>query len=236
MHIIPIENLFIMLIPIAIVWYFYKKWTGDSIEVIKATVRMSVQLMLIGYALVFIFENKSYWLGLAIVSFMIFAASLISLRNVQNRTLNEFKNIFLAIFIAGSFNLYLVLEFVLNLTELYEPRFMIPLAGMIYANAMNAVALSGERFEKEILRNEYDKARALTLKASLIPQMNAFFAVGLVSLPGMMTGQILSGVDPIIAVRYQIVVMAMVLGSAGISVVLYLTLKKKSLKSEHKLS
>lgn len=227
MHIIPIENLFIMLLPIAIVWYFYKKWTGDSVEIIKATVRMSLQLMLIGYALVFIFNNDSHWLGLSIVLFMIFAASLISLRNLENRSVGEFKNIFLAILIAGSFNLYLVLEFVLNLSPLYEPRFVIPLAGMIYANAMNAVALGGERFEKEIKRNVFHEARKITLKASLIPQINAFFAVGLVSLPGMMTGQILSGVDPIVAVRYQIVVMAMVLGSAGISVIIYLSLKKK---------
>lgn len=229
MNIIPIENLFVMLLPITIVWYYYNKWTGDSVEIIKATVRMSLQLILIGYVLVFIFNNDSYWLGLSIVLFMIFAASLISLRNLENRSINEFKNIFLAILIAGSFNLFLVLEFVLKLSPLYEPRFVIPLAGMIYANAMNAVALGGERFEKEIKRNDFYQARKVTLKASLIPQINAFFAVGLVSLPGMMTGQILSGVDPIVAVRYQIVVMAMVLGSAGMSVIIYLLLKKRAL-------
>lgn len=99
---------------------------------------------------------------------------------------------------------------------------------MLYANCMNAVSLVAERFEKEREAYTYEKARAIAFKASLIPQINSFLAVGLVSLPGMMTGQVLSGVDPIIAVRYQIMVMFMILGSSGISTVLYLCQKKKS--------
>ncbi|WP_324173028.1 ABC transporter permease [Sulfurimonas sp.] len=66
----------------------------------------------------------------------------------------------------------------------------------------------------------------MSFRASLIPQINSFLAVGLVSLPGMMTGQILVGIDPIVAVRYQIMVMFMVLGSSGISTILYLLQKK----------
>ena len=65
-------------------------------------------------------------------------------------------------------------------------------------------------------------ARTTALDAALIPQVNALLAVGLVSLPGMMTGQILSGVDPLIAVRYQIVVMCMIFGSSGLAAVAYL--------------
>jgi putative ABC transport system permease protein len=66
----------------------------------------------------------------------------------------------------------------------------------------------------------------VAFKASLIPQINSFLAVGLVSLPGMMSGQILAGVDPLVAVRYQMMVMFMILGSSGISTVSYLYLKK----------
>ena len=87
---------------------------------------------------------------------------------------------------------------------------VIPLAGMIYANAMNAVSLGAERYESELEHGEVT-ARSRAFRSALIPQVNAFLAVGLVSLPGMMTGQILSGVDPLIAVRYQMMVMAMVL-------------------------
>lgn len=227
MQIIPIENLFFMLIPILIVWYFYKNWTGSSYEIPKATIRMTIQLILIGYALVYIFNNDSYLIGLGIIIFMMIAATFISLRNIKEKSLTEFFYILTAIFFAGSFNLFLVLELVIELDPTYQPRYIIPLAGMIYAMCMNAVALSGERFEKEIKRVDFKEARKITLSGALIPQINAFLAVGLVSLPGMMTGQILSGVDPIIAVRYQIVVMAMVLGSAGMSVIIYLSLKEK---------
>ena len=68
----------------------------------------------------------------------------------------------------------------------------------------------------------FEDARAVALKAALIPITNSLFAVGLVSLPGMMTGQILSGVSPFIAARYQIMVMCMIFGAAGISAALFL--------------
>ena len=98
------------------------------------------------------------------------------------------------------------------------PSYMIPLAGMIFANAMNAVSLAIERLEAETDRDvPYDRARIIALRASLIPITNSLLAVGLVSLPGMMTGQILSGISPFIAARYQIMVMCMIFGSAGIS-------------------
>ena len=117
---------------------------------------------------------------------------------------------------------------VLDLNPWYETRFLIPLAGMIFANAMNAVSISAERFETERDRGySYIESRATSYKAALIPIINSLFAVGLVSLPGMMTGQILSGVDPLIAVHYQMMVMLMILGSAGISVAVYLILMKK---------
>jgi len=153
-------------------------------------------------------------------------SSLITLRNLQNRSIKSYIFIFVSIAFGGTINLFLILEFVLDLTTLYEPRYVIPIAGMIYANCMNAISISAERFEKEIINTNYKKARQIAFKSALIPNINAFLAVGLVSLPGMMTGQILSGVDPLIAVRYQIVVMAMVLGSSGISVVTYLSLQK----------
>lgn len=216
-----------MLIPVGVVGYFYYRWIGNSKEIALATVRMVVQLLLIGYLLVYIFNNQNSLVGLLIVLFMVFVSSLIALRNVENRDLQTYFKIFISILIGGSINLLLVLYVVIDLEPLYQPRFIIPLAGMIYANAMNAISLASERFENEIKHSSYEEARAVAFKGALIPQINSFLAVGLVSLPGMMTGQILSGVDPTVAVRYQIVVMCMVLGSAGISVISYLLLNRK---------
>jgi putative ABC transport system permease protein len=112
---------------------------------------------------------------------------------------------------------------VIDVQPWYEPRYLVPLAGMIFASAMNAVSLAAERFEAERVGGKaYPDARRTALRAALIPLINTLLAVGLVALPGMMTGQILSGVSPLIASRYQIVVMCMVFGSSGIAAACYL--------------
>ncbi len=137
------------------------------------------------------------------------------------------KYAFISIIIGGGLTLILVTQGVLNLKPWYQPQLMIPLAGMIFANAMNSVSLAAERLNAEMANKvPYEEARKIALQAAMIPVVNSMFAVGLVSLPGMMTGQILSGVSPQIAVRYQIMVMCMIFGSAGISAALFLVLGK----------
>lgn len=226
---ISFYNLTLTIIPLVIVWFFYKKWTNNSSEIIISTIRMLVQLLAIGYILIFIFENKKLYLGILILLLMIIISSFITIRNTKEKSKSHFLQIFLSILGAGSINL-LVIVLVLNLEYNYEPRYIIPLAGMIFANTMNALSLAIERFEKEIEREDnFEIAREIAFKACMIPQINALLAVGVVSLPGMMTGQILSGVDPLIAVRYQILIMTMVLSSAGISTIIYFLLKKRAL-------
>lgn len=227
MHKIEIINLTYLLLPLGVVGYFYYKWVGNKTEILYASFRMVTQLLLIGYLLTYIFENKSSLTTTLVIIVMVFSASFITFRNITKKDSSIYLKILISIFIGGSINLFLVIFFVLDINYL-EPRVIIPIAGMLYANCMNAVSLVAERFEKEIENKNYKDARAVAFKASLIPQINSFLAVGLVSLPGMMTGQILSGVDPIIAVRYQIMVMLMVLGSSGISTILYLFQKSRA--------
>ena len=225
---ISLLNLFWVMIPVAIVIVIYMRWTQDKATLFYALFRMIIQLLLIGYVLTYIFSAHSPYLVVLILGVMLIAASVISMRPLQRQKKSLYLHAFISIFIGGIFTLMMVILGVLDLNPWYEPRFLIPIAGMIFANSMNAVSISAERFESEIRReNSYKDARATSYKAALIPIINALFAVGLVSLPGMMTGQILSGVDPLIAVRYQIMVMLMVLGSAGISVAIYLILLKK---------
>ncbi|EIF51647.1 MULTISPECIES: ABC transporter permease [Sulfurovum] len=221
-------NLLWVMIPVAIVIVIYIRWTQDKVTLFYALFRMLIQLILIGYVLTYIFNVDSPYLVLLILSVMLIAASIISMRPLEKRQNKFYLYAFLSICIGSIFTLLMVVFGVLSLDSWYEPRYIIPLAGMIFANAMNAVSIAAERVESEINRgNAYINARVISFKAALIPRINMLFAVGLVSLPGMMTGQILSGVDPLIAVRYQIMVMLMILGSAGISVVIYLMLLKK---------
>ncbi|MGB5506253.1 MAG: ABC transporter permease [Sulfurovum sp.] len=226
---ISLLNLFWVMIPVAVVIVIYMRWTQDKTTLLYALFRMLIQLMLIGYVLTYIFDAESPYLVVSILCVMLIAAAIISMRPLQKHYKSLYLYAFISIFIGGVFTLMMVVFGVLDLDPWYEPRFLIPIAGMIFANSMNAVSISAERFESEIGReNSYIDARATSYKAALIPIINALFAVGLVSLPGMMTGQILSGVDPLIAVRYQIMVMLMILGSAGISVAIYLMFLKKN--------
>ena len=198
---------------------------------------MLVQLLMIGYFLSYIFDSNNGWIVMTVIAVMIIIASWISLRTIRNKRLLLYPKALTSLIIGGGTTLILVTQFVLNLKPWYLPSYFIPLAGMIFANAMNSVSLAADRLEAEIGRNiEYEKARNIAFRASLIPITNSLFAVGLVSIPGMMTGQILSGVSPLIAARYQIMVMCMVFGAAGISSACFLTLVKPNIALKDKLT
>jgi len=203
------------------------KWKLDYKKSIYAVARMLIQLMLIGFSLAYIFEATSFWIVIVVLMIMLLAASWISLRTMKLNKMVLFKKCFISILVGGGLVLVLITQGVLVLDPWYLPSYMIPLGGMIFANSMNSISLAGERLESEIAKGiTYEKGRVIALNAALIPITNSLLAVGLVSIPGMMTGQILSGVSPFIAARYQIMVMCMIFGSTGISVSLFLSLIK----------
>ncbi|MBL4711438.1 MAG: ABC transporter permease [Gammaproteobacteria bacterium] len=224
---IPIFNLSLAFIPALITIVILYKWSLNSTNALYAVSRMLVQLLLIGYFLTYIFESDSAGIVIIILAIMVFASSWIALGTIADKRMQLYKHAFVAIAIGGGFTVLLITQGVLTLDPWYAPASMVPIAGMVFANAMNSVSLAAERLNAEISRNvPYDEARKIALQASLIPVINSLFAVGLVSLPGMMTGQILSGVSPLIAVRYQIMVMCMILGSAGIATAYFLVTVK----------
>lgn len=230
MQTISLFHLTFAFVPVVIVVAALFWWSLESKNAIYALARMLVQLLLIGYVLTFIFKTESALVVIGVLSIMLLISSWISLRSLHQRNRLQFARILGSIALGGVFTLALVTQAVLDLNPWFDPRYMIPLAGMIFANAMNTVALAAERYESEVERVDYSEAKRTALRAALIPLINSLFAVGLVSLPGMMTGQILSGVSPLIAARYQIVVMCMIFGSAGISAVCYLLLVENKSK------
>ena len=193
-----------------------------------AVIRMLAQLAAIGYLLVFIFTTKNPAIIIAVMGVMITAAAWIALRTVPTKRRALYPAALFSIFFAGTSVLILITQGVLQIDPWYKPQFMVPLAGMIYAYSMNALSLGADRFYHEIDQGvDTISARSSAYRAALIPATNSFFATGLVLIPGMMTGQILSGVDPLIAARYQIMVMAMVFGAGGLSSAIFLTLVSK---------
>ena len=222
-----IDLLWIVL-PVLGVLGIYWRWSLGIRQAIHAVVRMVLQLIVIGYALLYIFAVENSVIVVGILGVMLAAASIITLRPVRKKTKSLYFKVLGSIAVGGIITLVIVTQCVVGLDPWHQPRYLIPLAGMIFANAMNAVSIAAERFEAEIDRScTYTIARAAAFQAALIPVVNSLFAVGLVSLPGMMTGQILSGISPLVATRYQIMVMCMIFGSAGISCAVYLHFQKK---------
>ena len=230
-QIISLADLSIAFIPVFIGLVFLYKWSLNTKQACFALSRMLVQLLLIGYVLSYIFYSDNAWLIAAILVMMVLVSSWIALGTIKDNRMLLLKYAVIAIALGGGFTLLLMTQGVLSLEPWYQPKVLIPLAGMIFANSMNSVSLCAERLTSELEnKQEYDQARKLALNAASIPVINSLFAVGLVSLPGMMTGQILSGISPLIAARYQIMVMCMIFASAIISAVIFLVLVKPKFK------
>jgi len=208
---------------VAIVIMF--RWAAGAKTAIYATARMLLQLLLIGYVLIYIFDADQPGIIVGVLLVMLVAASWIAIRPVQQKQPHVYRSAFIAIAFSGVLTLALVSQWVIGVDPWFSPRYLIPLAGMIFAGAMNTVSLAAERLQAETARGvPFSESRRIALQASMIPMINSLFAVGVVALPGMMTGQILSGVSPIVAAKYQIVVMTMLFGVSGMSAAIYITL------------
>jgi len=222
---IDISSLMITLVPVAVVIWIQYRWSGDHKEGLYAVSRMLGQLLIIGYFLGYIFNARSAWIIVLVLAVMILVSSWIALRTVKIQRTRLYRYVLIAMLAGGGGILVIVTQFVLSLKPWFQPQYMIPLASMIFSNTMNCISLAAERFEEERSNGrDYETARNKAFRTALIPMINSLFAVGLVSLPGMMTGQILSGVDPLVAARYQIMVMAMIFASGGIASAVYLIL------------
>jgi putative ABC transport system permease protein len=229
MYSITLFDIALAFIPVAVTLVIVFYWSNGIRNAAIAIARMLIQLLLIGYALEFIFNSSNHWIILAVLCFMLVAASWIALVPLPVKKTDLLLYSLAAIAGGGIVNLVLITQAVIHADPWYQPSVLIPLGGMIFANAMNSVSLAGERLYSELgNRVDYARARNIAFQAAMIPTINSLLAVGLVSLPGMMTGQILAGTSPLVAVRYQIVVMCMVFSSAGISTALFLWLIRRA--------
>ena len=232
---ISLQGLIFAFLPVAVVIGIMFCWSTGAPTAIYAALRMLIQLLLIGYVLVYIFETDQPKFIIAVLVIMLTAASWIAIRPLQEKRPHMYLNSLGAISVGSVLTLALVIQLIIDVEPWFSPSYVVPLGGMIIASAMNTVSLAAERFQFEYDRETpYIEARRIAFQASLIPIINSCFAVGLVTLPGMMTGQILSGVSPLLAARYQIVVMTMLFGASGISAALYLVLANRSQRRKSK--
>lgn len=205
--------------------------------------RAFVQLLTMGYLLKILFGLDSAVLVLGLYLVMtLFSVNIIHGR-VKEKNIPYLKPTGLAVMFSYSLVTILVTKVVIGAQPWWDPQYFIPIGGMIAGNSMNSLALSLERFFSE-LKNRRDEIEMMlchgadykeatvdifrdALRAGMIPAVNSLMGVGLVFLPGMMTGQILAGADPEEAVRYQIVVMFMLVASTALSSILVLLMVRK---------
>ncbi len=220
---IPLARLLLIFIPVLVVVLIQWRWSLSAGTTIYAVIRMLSQLLVIGYVLVFLFRSDSPLVVSAVLLIMVTVASWIALRPLGDQRPRLYWVSVAAITVGSLPILILATQVVININPWYEPRYLIPLAGMILANTMNSVSIAAERYHAELgTGHELAQARQHAFQAAMNPLINSLLAVGLVSLPGMMTGQVLSGVSPLIAARYQILVMCMLFGASGIGTAFFL--------------
>ncbi len=223
----------LMLIPIGILWY-YK--TGLVKDTIIATLRMTVQLLLVGLYLEYIFKLNNAWLNIA---WLIIMATLAT-STIIRRTGLKYKYFLAPILISTLISILIIdayfLGIVIKLDNVFDARYLIPITGMLLGNTIRNVIISLNAFYNRIddEQNLYRwyLANGATRKEALLPFMRdalkkAFNPViantaimGLISLPGMMTGQILGGSNPNVAVKYQIMLMITIFSSGILNVLL----------------
>jgi putative ABC transport system permease protein len=200
------------------------------------TVRAFAQLFLVGYVLRFIFGLSHPALVVLLFAFMVFWAAHAVRGRVGEKQVPIFLPTFVSMFVSYLAVAVTVTGLIVQVEPWYAPQYFIPLGGMIAGNSMNAITIGLERLLSELRREratiEADLSLGATaaeasapfiraaVKAGMIPSINALMTVGLVSLPGMMTGQILAGADPLVAIKYQIVVMLMLVAAAAIGTVI----------------
>lgn len=190
-----------------------------------ATGRTIAQLLVVGYVLEFVFAVRNPWMVIAVVVVMIGIAAVVTRNRISRKVPQLLPLTGGAILISTVLTLTYVNLLVLRPQPWFEPRYLIPLTGILIGNAMNAATVAGERFVSTLNTSQLDIETHLSLgatpqqatelirrdamKAGLIPTVNSMMVVGLVTLPGIISGQILGGINPLNAVLYQLLIMFM---------------------------
>jgi putative ABC transport system permease protein len=225
---------------------------GREKDLLWASLRMVVQLIAIGFLLRLIFAVQNPLATILILFVMGTFALQVSGGRIKIRVPGFYRIVGVSLlFGCGLVSVYFCF-FVVGPSPWYDSRYLIPLASMILGNSMNGASLAMERYLSEVRERRDEIETALSLgassaaagasalrhafRAALIPITNSMAAAGLVTLPGMMTGQILSGTDPIIAVKYQIAIMcAIVAGVAATTLLILFQCQRVCFTPSHQL-
>lgn len=202
-------------------------WEGLGLEwsLAIATVRTILQLLFVGVVLEIVFGLDNPWAVLAIVVVMLTIAAVVARNRIGKKYPLVLPLVWVSIFVSTALTLAYTNLLIVQPAQWYEPQYFIPLAGIVLGNAINGATIAGERFVSTINSSRLEIETHLSLgatpqqavaqyrkdaiRAGLIPNLNQMMVVGIVTLPGIITGQLLSGAAPLDAASYQILIMFM---------------------------
>ena len=225
---------------------------GLAQSLVVASLRMVVQLLLIGYVLNWLFALSQPLPVIALAMIMTTIAGISGVNRTSRRFVGIYWRSLLSVFISSFLITNLTTLGIIQVQPWYDPQYFIPLLGMVLGNTLTGISLGLDRF-MESLVNQRQKIETLlalgatrweatheevkaAIKTGMIPMINSMMVMGIVSLPGMMTGQFLAGANPLDAVRYQIIIIfaiasATALGTLGVVLLAWQAL----LNSSHQL-
>jgi putative ABC transport system permease protein len=214
--------------------------------------RSLIQLLVVGYILDFVFALQNPILVLIILLVMLTIAAIVSRNRISKKIKGLLPVVWISLFVSSALTLSYAIAIIIQPDTWYAPQYIIPLMGMVLGNAMNSASVAGERLVSTINNNHLAIETHLCLgatpksaiatyrqeaiRAGLIPTLNQMMVVGLVSLPGMFTGQVLAGIAPLDAASYQILILfAIALTNAIATVLITEGVYRKFFNSESQL-
>ena len=198
---------------------------GLELSLALASARTILQLLVLGYLLAFVFAFDNPWAVIIVLAIMLTLAAVVARNQISKKYPTLLPLVWVSILVSTVLTLSYTNLLVIQPQKWYEAQYLIPLAGIVIGNAMNTAAIAGERLVSTINASQLEIETHLSLgatpqqavtqyrkdaiKAGLISTLNSMMVVGLVTLPGIMTGQLLSGINPLDAASYQILIMFM---------------------------
>ena len=208
---------------------------GLGRRLLIAAARTTVQLLLVGFVLQWVFALNHWGPVMGLALFMVRVAGFAAVRRSSRRFPGIWVSSTLSILVSSFVVAGIALTAIVRVEPWYLPQYAIPFLGMILGNALTGISLGLDRFSETLVRGRDEVELYLTLggtrweaalpaireavRTGMIPILNSMTVVGLVSLPGMMTGQLLAGVPPSEAVKYQIVIMFVIASVTGLGTV-----------------
>jgi len=218
-------------------------------QILISSIRMTLQLIITGYLLVYILDNPSPLVTTGIIILMETFAVFTVFRKFKGRLSRALKKVVAVSMSAGTLScLAFYLFAVVRISPWYDPQYFIPIAGMLIGNSMTGITLAVNALLSGMTTQKHLVEEALMLGATpkaatksiingtfdgaIMPTINSMIGMGIVFLPGMMTGQILSGTAPTTAIAYQIAIMLGILGAVGITVIIMLQMGYRTFFNE----